>query len=317
MVPWPTISSPAYRHAIWPGAVRSAGSLSATSTPRARRPRRAPARRHGRQRAAVAHLDRVDAAAVAVQRHVAHAHASRVSSSPRGPTVTVFERAIGREHVQRLARAVQAWPRAQPAALADGDACGRRRARPGRARRGRRSGPDARAQAAVAGEEVASGGCRPGSTGPGSRAGARPADRRARRCARTSGLVSSPSGKRRRASDSGESAPERVALVLAPDRRPSAAAARARAHRRGHARVVAGRERRRAQPVGEVEHRVEAHGAVAAHARIRRQAGRVVGRATVRPRRRGTRRAGRSRSAAGRARARARARRARPAPSSS
>jgi hypothetical protein len=39
----------------------------------------------------------------------------------------------------------------------------------------------------------------------------------------------------------------------------------------GAARVVAGRQRRRAEPVGEAEHRVEADVAVAAHAGVRRQ----------------------------------------------
>ncbi len=39
----------------------------------------------------------------------------------------------------------------------------------------------------------------------------------------------------------------------------------------GAARVVAGRQRRGAEPVGEVEHRVQADVAVAAHARVRRQ----------------------------------------------
>ena len=40
---------------------------------------------------------------------------------------------------------------------------------------------------------------------------------------------------------------------------------------------MAGGQRARAEAVGEVEHRVEAHAAVAAHARVRRQAGGVVG----------------------------------------
>ena len=39
----------------------------------------------------------------------------------------------------------------------------------------------------------------------------------------------------------------------------------------GAPRVVAGRQRRGAEPVGEVEHRVEPDVAVAAHARVRRQ----------------------------------------------
>ncbi len=65
---------------------------------------------------------------------------------------------------------------------------------------------------------------------------------------------------------------QHVALVLAlvggrPQRRPSAA---------GDARVVTGRERGGAQPLGEVEHRVEPHAAVAAHARVRRRAGSVA-----------------------------------------
>ena len=90
--------------------------------------------------------------------------------------------------------------------------------------------------------------------------------------ARTSGFVSSPSGKRSRASAAGAHGGQRVGLVLG---RVGGEAQQA-AGRVG-AGVVAGGQGRRAHAVGEVEHRVEAHAAVAAHARVGRQAGRVVG----------------------------------------
>ena len=116
---------------------------------------------------------------------------------------------------------------------------------------------------------------------------------------------------RRAGSAAGEATP-------APARRacssgPCRASAATRSRPAAGARVVAGRERVGAEALGELEHRVEPHAAVAAHARVRRQPGGVRRRATARRRRRGTRRAGRARGAAGRARARARERRAPPA----
>ena len=63
MVPWPTTRSPEYRQAIWPGAVRSAGSASSIETcacaPAAQVPRetageRAPVRAHAHPVHAVA-----------------------------------------------------------------------------------------------------------------------------------------------------------------------------------------------------------------------------------------------------------------------
>ncbi len=64
---------------------------------------------------------------------------------------------------------------------------------------------------------------------------------------------------------------QHVALVLGRVGR------RAQQPVRRDARVVAGREVGRAEPVGERQHRVEPHVAVAAHARVRREAGGVVG----------------------------------------
>ena len=129
---------------------------------------------------------------------------------------------------------------------------------------------------------------------------------------RAPAACASPSGKRRRCERLGRERREHVALVLARRRVAMRSSAPVL-----DARVVAGRERLRAEALGELEHRVEAHVAVAAHAGVRRQPGARGRRASRRRRRRGTRRAGRSRGAPCRARARARARRARPAPSSS
>ncbi len=97
-----------------------------------------------------------------------------------------------------------------------------------------------------------------------------------RASARTSGLVSSPSGNRRRCSEAGASALQRVALILGridgrPQQRPERGLVAV------DARVVAGRELASSQPGGEIEHRVEAHRAVAAHARVGREASRVIG----------------------------------------
>ena len=88
--------------------------------------------------------------------------------------------------------------------------------------------------------------------------------------ARTRSFVSSPSGKRSRAIVCGARPGEHVGLVL------GGVGGGAQQPVVGHARVVAGRERRGAEPRREVDHRVEPHAAVAAHARVRRQAGGVV-----------------------------------------
>ena len=94
----------------------------------------------------------------------------------------------------------------------------------------------------------------------------------ARRARAPRGLVSSPSGKRSRASVAGATRGEHVRLVLG-----RVGGARAAARRRVTPRVVAGGEVGRAEAVGELEHRVEPHVAVAAHARVRRLARRVAG----------------------------------------
>ena len=74
---------------------------------------------------------------------------------------------------------------------------------------------------------------------------------------------------------------QHVALVLADVERRAQQRARVLRRATDDARVVAGGERRRAEAVGELEHRVETHVAVAAHARVRRQAGGVVGQPAV------------------------------------
>jgi len=60
-------------------------------------------------RASVADLDRVDALAVAVERHVADAHGAREQLIARTDRDGV-RHGVGREHVQRLAGTVQAGP---------------------------------------------------------------------------------------------------------------------------------------------------------------------------------------------------------------
>ena len=75
-------------------------------------------------------------------------------------------------------------------------------------------GPGRAPRPAWRSRNVAAGGCPRGSTGPGSRAGARRARPASAASSRTCGLRSSPSGKRRRASERGASAAEHVALVL-------------------------------------------------------------------------------------------------------
>ena len=146
---------------------------------------------------------------------------------------------VGREHVQRLgARDAEA------VALADGvdvragvlaEHAARRRSTiaPGRAPPARRGARGSRR-----------GACPPGSTGPASRACARPPARRARRARAPACLRSSPSGKRRRASDSRRERGQHVALVLGDvDGRLAAADPRRPSASSSHARVVAGRER--------------------------------------------------------------------------
>ena len=89
----------------------------------------------------------------------------------------------------------------------------------------------------------------------------------------TSGLVSSPSGNRMRASDAGDERGEHVGLVLGgiggdPQQRAGGVVGL------GDPGVVTGGQALAAEPVGEVEHRVEADVAVAADARVRGLAGR-------------------------------------------
>ena len=124
------------------------------------------------------------------------------------------------------------------------------------------------------------GSCRRGSRGPGSRASPRPSRLGRARDARAPRAWSGrPSGKRRRASSCGSSAGEHVGLVLAAGRRRGRAAGRRRRPRCGRS----GRSTSALAPsaVGQRQHRVEAHQAVAAHAGVRRAAGRVLGEIVV------------------------------------
>ena len=172
-----------------------------------------------------------------------------VASSSRAPTTTVLRLGVGGEHVERLGAAD-----AEPAPLADGEVVVARCAR--RARRPARStiAPGPLAEAAVAGEERAlalageeaevlalglarrpAGRPRRRSRAPRAwsarRAGSAAA--RATRAAARRACRSGPWPGRRRRASSGP-----VAVV-------------------GEARVVAGRERRGAEPVGERDHRVD------------------------------------------------------------
>ncbi len=93
--------------------------------------------------------------------------------------------------------------------------------------------------------------------------------------ARTSGFVRSPSGNRSRASVRGRHRREHVGLIL------GRIGGGAQQPVLGDPRVVPGRQRGGADAVGELEHRVEPHVAVAAHARVRRLAARVGGQERV------------------------------------
>ena len=274
-VPWPTITSPAYRHANWPGS-RALGGLGQLHAHALVAPRAHLAGQPALQApSARAHLHAVDAAAVAVQRHLAHAHAVAQQQLARADRDRARAR-VGREHVQRLATAD-----AEAVALADGE-----RVRAGvlaeHLPRAIDDPPGALAEAAVALQE-----------------GALARARQEAQVLRVAPVRDRQAGRRRQLAHLrlghlsqrkpqprerlGRERRQHIALVLArvgrgaqqrhsrvfiPDR------VRAPLE---HPRVVAGRERPRAQPVGQLEHRVEPHVAVAAHARVRRLAGRVVG----------------------------------------
>ena len=312
IVPWPTTSSPAYRHASWPGAVRSAGSLSshahALVASRAQ-PRRPAGTRSRRPRART--------------RTPSTQPPSRCSVTSRTRTLVaqqLLARAdrdgvrarVGREHVQRLAAAD-----AEPVALADGEQvragvlAEHAPARDRRSRPGRSPSPPWRSRKApwrVPARKHRSCESR-------RRATASPAAARQLAHLRLGHRPQREAQARQRL---GRERRQHVALVLAARRARAAAAAGLRlAASLEHARVVAGRERlarRAARPA-----RASRRGArCRCSARTGSASGRRRGRpASGRRRRRGTPRAGRSRGAASRARARARARRAPPAPSSS
>ena len=116
----------------------------------------------------------------------------------------------------------------------------------------------------MAGEEGARGRCRRGSTGPASRR--LPATGRPARAAsaRTSGFVQLAQREAQPRQRGRRQRGEHVALVLG-----RVGGARAAGRRSVDARVVAGGEVAAPSAVGELEHRVEPHVAVAAHARVR------------------------------------------------
>ena len=202
IVAHPTTTSPRSRHATWPGAApcdglaeaRGSPSASAAGAPPARGS--AASRRRPRPRRCAG--GRPAGATVVV------------ASAVRGPTVTVFARASVAStysgsssppmpRPRRWPTVKWWWPRWRPT---------RRPARstmsPGRSRR-----------RAVAGEERARGPCRRGSRGPASRPCSRPAGPASRGDLAHLGLArSSPSGKRRRASEARRERGEHVALVL-------------------------------------------------------------------------------------------------------
>ena len=115
---------------------------------------------------------------------------------------------------------------------------------------------------------------RRGSRPPGSRAGVRPRARPPRPRRASASLVWSPSGNQIRSNAASSTRGEHVALILA---RVGAASEEPASVALDDARVVAGRDPRRADAVGEREQLVEAERAVAADARVRRLALRVAG----------------------------------------
>ena len=96
-----------------------------------------------------------------------------------------------------------------------------------------------------------------------------------RASARTSSLLMSPSGNQTRDRSSGRTPNRKYDWSLPRSRGPSEHDAAVRPRR--DPRVVTGRQRRRADRVGEREQRPELELLVAAHARVRRPAGAVAG----------------------------------------
>ena len=257
-MPWPTIASPASSTAVWPG--RGAGELLAQLdlervVAAGGRRRRSAA---GSGARVVAQADRVDAGAVAVQDGVADAGRVRVVELLAGADRDRVGGGVGGEHVERLRRGD-----ADPAALADGEVVVAAVAADGAAGAVEHVAL-ALAQAAVAAQEARACPGRRGSRGPGSRACLATARPWRAAISRTSGLVSSVSGKREPAEQRRRQRREHVALVLGlvgggGEQRPVAVL--------DDARVVAGDEAVGAEPLGEVDHRRDPHLAVAERCR--------------------------------------------------
>ena len=310
IVPWPTTRSPSMRQAVWPGGdavgvARRARARAARAPPAARRrPGTAPA--PSGSAASRGRHARPSRYSVAGSQH--DACARRAAS--RGPTTTRFAAAsvastnsgspAATPRPRRWPTVKRRWPRWRPStrpARVDDLARARSRTPPWRARKRSRLVPARKQRSWLS---------RLSATGSPRLAG----DARAPRA-----WCSSPSGKRTRSSSS---RPQRRRACRSGPCRASAARASSGPSRVAlDARVVAGDERLGADALGQRQHRVEAHQAVAAHARVRRAAALVLGEEVVDDRGAEPVLAGRASGAAGPSSGRARARRAPPAASSS
>ena len=255
IVAHPSTASPRRKTAVWPGAGPSTGWCSSIVSPRSV---------HGDRRRAVAQLDRLHLGGRRVQARVAHAHVARRQRGPRADGHGVGAR-VGAHHVERLRRAADL----QAAALADGELM----------------------RAAVAPQDA------PGDVDDVARALAQPAvagqERRAPGTGQEAQVLRVGRGRHRQLVLGGDRAHLRLLEVAERE----AQARERRARQPGEhvglvlgrvggqaqqalgraARVVPGGQRGGADAVGEGEHGVQAHVAVAAHARVGGQPGGVVG----------------------------------------
>ena len=271
ITPWPRTRSPSIRHATCPGATPNTGSSRAIISRLCRPAAAAVGQPSGQRRGPVAQLDPVHAGAVAVQRRRAHPDVAATQVLAPTDDDAVGAR-IRREHVERALLA----PDPEPAALPDREGV-RAAVAPEDAAVAVDHVTRARPLATVAGEEAVAIGAgqeaqvlrvglvrdhEPGRAGAGPHLGlAQRPEREAQPRQR---------GRRDRA--------EHVRLVLG---RVGGGAQQRTLAVVGHARVVPGGQRRRAHAVGQREHVVQAHGAVAAHARVRRLARGVRGQERV------------------------------------
>ena len=266
-VPWPTITRPrtGTRTAREPCArrARSAPRSRARGAPRATSPASRHASRRPRERTFTPSTQPPSRCSVTSRTRDAVAQQQLAR-----PDRDRARARVGREHVQRLATADMPRPWRCPTVNV-----ARRRAR--RAPSPRIDAPRALPEAAVALQEGAVARARE-EAHPASRACARPPGRpplgqlahlRLRHLSQRKPQPRERLGRERRAAHSSGPCPGRSRCATAAcGLRP-----------RWHPRVVAGRERPRPQPLGQLEHRVEPHVPVAAHARVRRHAGRVLG----------------------------------------